>query len=89
MITANSTVLDNNVPRPQSYGVPLLIHEHISSLKTLRSVDLAIQGLVIWPGVEEKLAFLTSNLGFLLAASDDSPLETGFASFISTSAMVS
>jgi len=24
MIAANSTVLDNNVPRPQSYGVPLL-----------------------------------------------------------------
>jgi hypothetical protein len=82
VVAADGAVVDDNVPGPERYGVPL------------EAYMLVIISLSDAPGVLDSLTFLTSNFFFPSAASPLAPalafltLGAAPASIISTSAMV-
>lgn len=75
MVSADSTVVNNNVPGPKGDGVPL--YEGCEPISIPRAQL----------GVAPMLTFLTSNR-FFASASEPFFLATGGASVMSTSAMM-
>lgn len=78
MIAADSTVVDDNVPRPEGDRVPLYAGRELASCPSCPGAQLRAAVM---------LTFLTSNR-FFASASEPFFLATGGASVMSTSAMM-